>query len=319
VRRLIFACVLSLAATALVHATLLDRSLTHGTLSAALQARLERAAAIASPKLVVLAGSNGQFSHRCEVLEAELGLPCVNGGLAVGIGLDYLFARWDPLLGPGDTVYLPMEPSQYVRTRLATAAGPDAAIMARHDRATLARLTPERWAGAVLGLELRGAVMAGLEMALARAGFTDPRAAEATNEWGDRTGHTPDRAALAELAAMRVVPPDAAAIRAGYGAELIADFTRRMAARGVRVIGGLSVGFADAVPDPDAISAIAAVYTGNGGMFLALPNQSRYPRPEFFDGPEHLAEPGQIAHSRLLSGALAPLLDRGNNLHVHAE
>jgi len=298
---------------------LLDRKLTHGSLSAALQARLDHAATIAGSKLVILAGSNGPFSHRCEVLEAELALPCVNGGVAVGIGLDYLFARWDPLLRPGDTIYLPMEPAQYVRTRLATATGPDAAIMARHDRTTLARLTPERWAGAALGLDLRGVAMAGLEMALARAGFTDPRAAGTMNGWGDRTGHTPDRAALAELLAMRVVPPDAAAIRAGYGAELIAAFSRRLAARGVRVVGGLSAGFVDTAPDQDAVIAIATIYTGNGGTFLALPNQSRYPRQEFFDAPEHLAEPGQIAHSRLLSGALAPLLRRESNFHVRAE
>ena len=38
---------------------------------------------------------------------------------------------------PGDIVYLPLEEAQYVRRRATSDLGPDAAIMLRHDRATL--------------------------------------------------------------------------------------------------------------------------------------------------------------------------------------
>lgn len=305
-RRLALACLASLVLYVAVHVALLDRPITHGALAAAVQAGLDRAAIIQGSKLLILAGSNAPFSHRCAELEAALGLPCVNGGVAVGIGLDYLFARWDGLLHPGDTVYLPMEPAQYTRSRLATAAGPDAAIMARNDRATLAMLAPERWIGAALATDLRGMVMAVLEMALGRA--IGPRIAEPVNAWGDRVGHTADQAALPMLRALRIRQPDAGSIATGHGAALIAGFTRRMAARGVRVIGGLSTGFDDAPLAEDAVAAIAAVYTASGADFLSLPNRSRYPRDCFFDGPEHLSEPHQIAHSRLLAAALARLL-----------
>jgi hypothetical protein len=307
-RNLLLACLGSLVAYLAVHALLLDRPITHGALEAALRARLERAARVTRPKLVILAGSNAPYSHRCAVIGAALGMDCVNGGVAVGIGLDYLFARWDGLLRPGDAVYLPMEPAQYVRSRLATATGPDAAIMARGDRITLAGLGPERWLGAAFAIDLRGVVMAGLEMALARV--LPARAAEATNEWGDRVGHAEADAATEVLRGLSVRQPEAEAITGGHGSWLIGAFTRLMTARGVRVVGGLSTGFADAPLDGAAVAAIAAVYEANGGVFVALDNFSRYPRAAFFDGREHLSEPFQIAHSRMLAVALAHALGR---------
>jgi hypothetical protein len=42
---------------------------------------------------VILAGSNGPYSHRCETIEPILGMPCVNGGIAVGIGLDFRYSH----------------------------------------------------------------------------------------------------------------------------------------------------------------------------------------------------------------------------------
>jgi hypothetical protein len=99
-------------------------------------------------------------------------------------------------------------------------------------------------------------------------------------------------------------------VRDGYGTVLIAGFVRRMAARGVRVIGGLPTGFADLALPPATIAAIRAVYLDNGGMFLELPNRSRYPRIDFFDTPEHLNEPCQIRHSQAVAAALAAMLDR---------
>jgi hypothetical protein len=99
-------CLASLLLYALVFGCILDRPLALGFLRQQIDAKLARAAAIEGPKLVILAGSNGPYSHRCEIIEPILGMACVNGGVAVGIGLDYLFARWQRVLRAGDTVYL---------------------------------------------------------------------------------------------------------------------------------------------------------------------------------------------------------------------
>jgi hypothetical protein len=283
----------------------LERPLALGFLRQLIDAKLARAAATDGPKFVILAGSNGPYSHRCEVIEPILGMPCVNGGIAVGIGLDYLFARWQRVLDRGDIVYLPMEEAQFIRARVATELGPDAAIMFRYDRRTLASLGAERWVTALFSFDLRAALMGPIEAALLFAQFHDPRGeiTGVTNAWGDHIGHTIELAAInrAALAAASPTHPSAEQIRAGYGSALIAAFTRWATAHGVEVIGGLPTGFADAPMPQATLLAIRSVYIENGGDFLVLPNFSRYPRSAFFDTADHLNETWQVAHSKLLA------------------
>jgi hypothetical protein len=312
-RRLAAACLSSLLLYGVLFGAVLDRPLSHGFLAQQIEARLARAGAIGSPKLVILAGSNGAYSHRCETIEPIVGRPCVNGGIAVGIGLDYLFARWQAVLRPGDVVYLPMEEAQYIRSRAATETGPDAAIMLRHDRTTLATL-PQRWTGAFFAFDLRALLMSLIERALVAGGFHDPRAAVTgrSNDWGDHVGHTPalGAASQAVLATMAPEHPTDAQIRDGYGTTLISGFLRWAGAHGVHAIGGLPTGFADSPLPEDEVAAIRAVYAANGAGFLELPDRSRYPRSAFFDTPDHLSEPWQIAHSEALAVRLKPAQER---------
>lgn len=304
--RLLSVCLASLLLYALAFGLVLDRPLALGFLRQQIDAKLARAASIDGPKLVILAGSNGPYSHRCETIEPILGMRCVNGGIAVGIGLDYLFARWRRVLHPGDIVYLPMEQAQYVRARDATEVGPDAAIMFRHDWRTLASLPPRRWLGALFSLDLPAALMSPIETALVAARFHDQRAevTGATNAWGDHVGHTEELAATSRANLAGGVPYHASAgqIRAGYGTALVIGFTRWAGAHDIHVIGGLPTEFADA--EMPELSAIRSIYEENGGEFLVLPNFSRYPRAAFFDTPDHLNETWQKAHSRLLAETL---------------
>jgi hypothetical protein len=311
-RRLLVACVASLLLYAATFGLVLDRPLSLGFLADQIDLRLDRGATLAGPKLVILAGSNGPYSHRCEIIEPILRRPCVNAGVAVGIGLDYLFARWRPLLHPGDVVYLPLEEAQYTRSSAAAAVGPDAAIMWRHDRGTLAQLGADRWLGALFAFDLRAALDSLAEMGLVAAGFHDPRAATvgASNAWGDHIGHTPALGAVDApiLAASRPWHASPDQIEGGDGTVVVRTFLAWAQAHGVRVIGGLPTEFADAPIPPATIAAIGRVYRDAGAGFLLLPNHSTYPRLAFFDTPEHLNEPAQIAHSRILAAALAPLL-----------
>jgi hypothetical protein len=310
--RLLLTCLASLLLYALAFGFVMDRPLSLGFLRDQLAVKLTRSAAIDRPKLLILAGSNGPYSHRCEVIETMLPMPCVNGGIAVGIGLDYLFTRWQTELHAGDVVYLPMEAAQYIRTRAATELGPDAPIMFRHDRRTLASLSPTRWLAAMFSFDLRSTLMGPIEAVLLAANFHDPRTemTGATNAWGDHVGHTAALAAVSEpvLAAATPYHPSAAQIRAGYGSALVAGFTRWAVAHGVRVIGGLPTEFADAPMSDATAAAIRELYLANGGVFLELPNRSRYPRSAFFDTAEHLSEPWQIIHSIAVAHGLARML-----------
>jgi hypothetical protein len=311
-RRILTACMLSVLLYGAAFMLVLDRPLSLGFLRQQLDIKLGRGTTVPSPKLVILAGSNGPYSHRCEVMEPILNMPCVNAGIAVGVGLDYLFARWKPLLHPGDAVYLPMEEAQYVRSRAANALGPDAAIMARHDRTTLLRMRPDRWLAALFSFDVRAGIMTLIETALYDGGFADPRAemTGATNEWGDHTGHTAALGATNQAVLAAAIPSHVTAdeVRGGYGSVLIAGFVRWAEANGVHVIGGLPTGFVDSPIPEAAIAEIRALYLSQGADFLELPNRSRYPRTAFFDTPDHLNEAAQIAHSVTVAKALLPLL-----------
>jgi hypothetical protein len=314
VKQLALSCLASLALYAGLFGFVLDRPLSHGFLAAQIEQKLARGAAIPGRKLVILAGSNGPYSHRCETIEPILGLPCINGGVAVGIGLDYLFIRWAEVLHPGDVVYMPMEQSQYLRSHAASALGPDAAILFRHDWGTLAKLPPRRWVAALFAFDLRAGVMSVIEAALVAFRFHDPRAAVtgASNAWGDHVGHSAALAAASReiLAAAHPRPASAAEIAAGDGTAEIAGFVTRMSARGVTILGGLPTGFDDLPLPENTLTAIRAVYADHGGAFLMLENRSRYPRADFFDTPEHLNEAAQIVHSRAIAVALANFLGR---------
>lgn len=310
-RRLFRACTASLALYGFVFCFLLDRPLSLGQLRTQLDAKLARGAAITGPKLVILAGSNGPYSHRCETIEPILGLQCVNAGVAVGIGLDYLFARWKPLLYPGDVVYLPLEEAQYTVGTEASRLGPDAPIMARHDWTALANLPLRRWVAAFFAFDLRAGVMSLIETTLVAGGFHDPRADTigSTNAWGDHVGHTAALAFASQpvLAAMIPLHVTADRVRTGAAGRQVADFLDWARWHNVHAIGGLPTGFDDAPVPEDTLAAIRALFSAPGAAFLEPPNRNRYPRRDFFDTADHLNEPAQIAHSVTIAKALLVL------------
>lgn len=309
VLRILAACAASLFLYIVAFAWVLDRPLTLGALQAHIDASLVLGKTLQQPKLVILAGSNGPYSHRCETIGPIVARPCINAGVAVGIGLDYLFTRWKPLLHPGDIVYLPLEETQYSRPRAMGELGPDAAIMLRHDRATLWALPLHRQLAALFASGARAVVMSLIETALADDGFHDPRAAAtgSYNTWGDHVGHTVALASLnlSALAGIKPFHPSTEQVAAGYGATLVEGFIAWAGAHAVQVIGGLATGFIDSPICDPSLAAIRAIYRDHGAGFLELANHSRYPRAAFFDTQDHLNETAQIAHSILVGKALA--------------
>jgi hypothetical protein len=310
--RILVACLASLIIYIGAFALLLDRPLTLGALRTRVEATIALAHTIQQPKLVILAGSNAPFSHRCETIAPIVGRPCINAGVAVGVGLDYLFTRWKKLLHPGDIVYLPMEETQYVRPRATADLGPDATIMLRHDRATLWTLPLRRQVAALFAADLRAGIMSLIETALVDDGFHDPRGAAdgGFNEWGDHVGHTAALAVVnrATLAIIVPVHHAAAEIRDGDGTVVIAAFLRWAKHHGVRAIGGLPTSFIDSPIAEDGLTAIRAIYRDQGAEFLELPNDSLYPRADFFDTQDHLNEATQIVHSVAIAEGLRRLI-----------
>jgi hypothetical protein len=295
-----------------VFAFAVDRPLSLGVLRLEIVQKTKQLSVLPSPKLVILAGSNGPFSHSCAVIGAMLNLPCENAGIAVGIGVDDLFARYAPYLHAGDVLYMPMETAQYTITRAENRAGADDGILLRHDRTMLLHLPADRLMGAAFCCTLSDLLESAAEMPIARAGLIKPATLlnQEYNSQGDRINAT-RATADQDLLKMPARPaPDAAGIQNGHGAKLISQFVAAQTAQGVIVIGGLSTDFNDAKLPAATIQAISKIYTSNGGIFLTLPNHSQYPRADFYDSEDHLAQPCQFRHSIAIAHLLAAALHR---------
>lgn len=308
--RLLRLCGVSLLLYWGVFALVLDRPLSLGVLRLELLQKTARLAAMPSPKLVILAGSNGPYSHSCVVLSAMLQMPCENAGIAVGIGLDDIFVRYAKLLHSGDVVYMPMELQQYTASAAEYRAGVDGSFLLRHDHAVLARLPLPRIIGAAFCCTLADLAESLAEMPLAARGVVNPAALLAAeyNAQGDRIDNDLAGRDAALLTQPPRLPPTLEQIESGYGVALIAGFVAAESRKGVIIIGGLPVDFSNAqIPDA-VIQRIAEVYTKNGGGFLVLPDKSKYPAVDFFNGEDHLAKPCQYLHSIGVAAGLAALL-----------
>ncbi|MCB8880062.1 hypothetical protein ACELLULO517_07435 [Acidisoma cellulosilytica] len=292
---------------------LLDRPLSLGTLRETLERKIAAASAMPPPRLIILAGSNALFSHSCATIGAMLALPCVNGGVALGLGLDYQFALWKPVLRPGDNLYLPMELEQYARPLGAARTGPDAALVLQQDRFLLVHLGIGRVLPALFSGTMSDAVASVVEQAavafrpdLANPAFSD------INGQGDGIGHSllKARANRVFLASLHRQDPSPAVIRDGYGRQEIAAFLHWARRHGVQVIGGFPTEFADNPSEPALGATLAAIYTAEGARFLPLAGEGRYPRADFFDAQDHLMTECQMRHSIRVADALAPFLGR---------
>ncbi len=306
--RLALSCLASLALYFVAFSLVLDRPLSLGLLRLEIQQKAARLAVLPSPKLVILAGSNGPYSHSCAVIGGMLGLPCENAGIAVGIGLDFLDLDYESSLRRGDIVYMPMEFSQYRMSRSENDSGADAAILLRHDRRLLFTMAPDRILAAAFSSTFPNFLESAIEMPMSRLISPGATLAAEYDADGDRINHG---LATAKPALLRVASmAETGDVTGHYGAALIAAFVARETARGVTIIGGLPTGFSTLPPGAATVGSIRALYLENGGRFLALPNLSRYPPADFYDSPDHLAQPCQFAHSIAIAERLGVLLHR---------
>ena len=296
-----------------VFACVLDRPLSLGMVRRAFDSKLTYAASLPTPKLVIFAGSNALFSHSCSIIGGMLRLPCVNGGVAFGLGLDYQFAHWKLVLHAGDVVYMPLELEQYVQPMGAARLGPDAPIMLRHDRGTLINLGPSRMISAAFSSSAEDAVLSLLEtVALSLHPALGAEPIWKTDAAGDGIGHTLALGAVNQrfLATLHRKDPQPAEVTAGYGTSEIAQFLDWARVHQLKVIGGWPTEFADAPPDPRLATVLTTFYNAHGAEIMPLTNRGRYPRADFFDTQDHLVSECQARHSIAVAFHLAPLLGR---------
>jgi hypothetical protein len=303
--RLVAAACLSVLLYLLLFGFMARFPLSRGLLEVEMDQKIARLGLLASPKFVIMAGSNAPFSHSCAVFAAAFAMPCENAGVSVTFGLDASLPRVLAGLRAGDVVYLPIELPLYAATRADFARDPDGQMLWRDDKPRLAGLAPSRQAGAVFCCNALDLVEAAIELPLSHLKALDAGRIVA----GEYDG-AGDRIDNGGPPAFAVAPahddPPAVVMARGYGAQMVARFVAAARARGVRVIGGLPT---EAGGDVSAgqLAAVRAVY---GDDFVALPNASHYPVADFYNSPDHLLHACALLHSMALVPLLAARLHR---------
>jgi hypothetical protein len=283
------------------------RPLTLGDIPRLLEHKSAHAKTLNRPKLVIFAGSNGRYSHRCEAMAEALGRPCVNMSIGVGIGLDFQFDRLRPLLAAGDIVYMPLEYREYATTRDKMEGGPQNIALVREYRDQLFQQPWRRVVRAYAYFDLPTLIHGSIEMALERRGYQRRTSLDSLTREGDESGHTREAGApyVAFLRASRYGEVELP--RKSYAIDVLQAFLREARARGVTVVGGLPT-IPDSVTIPNAVlTQLDELYAQQGQHFLLLDNRAQYPLDCFFDTLSHLNEACQIAHSRRVGAALRAL------------
>lgn len=249
-------------------------------------------------KILILAGSNGRFSHRCETIENSIGIPCANLSIAAGMDLFYQLGQYREFLLPGDLLYMPLE---YRANGLASGwtVGLEGPMVARYDHKFLRELGLRKVLSSLFYFDVHFLLSGVGEMVLNGAGKKRRFGTYTLTEQGDESGHDrrrsePYRDYIRSLPTP-VIEPEAFGNEQNWG-DLLKILTWA-SDRGVVVVGGLPTTFDEvAIPD-QALEAYRQIFISRGHRFLMLENKSQYPRDLFYDTPYHLREEGQIQHS----------------------
>jgi hypothetical protein len=270
-------------------------------------------ATVSGPRIIIMAGSNGRFSHSCVEITARTGIRCVNLSNAAGIGYKYQFGEYLDLIHPGDLIYLPLE---YRRADFYDPdfVGDESKVLMYRAPARLFQLYS--WRGvleAAFAYDPRYLISGIGEMLLHHAGIGRRFSLGTMNAVGDETGHNAVAAApyRTYVSTMSRIVVDK---RAYTDLRYWTDMTEAISAlrqRGAIVVGGLPTTFDDTLIGPATIPFLQRFYASQGACFVILPNRSLYPRASFFDTEYHLQERWQHYHSELLAPELARIFRTG--------
>jgi hypothetical protein len=287
---------------------IVERPLTLGDITKQLDYKLTYAREIGSPKIVILAGSNGRYSHSCRQFTAVLGCACVNASVAAGIGLDLQLETYAPVLASSDIVYMPLEYEQYSATESAMHGGVQNAVVLRHQGERLWSLPMQRVVSTFGAFDLPFLMRGIVEMALARTGFRRRTGIDTLTEQGDERDHSVEKSAAYAQYLSTAEVPDTRVPDRSFAQEVLVRFLESARHKGVIVVGGLPTVPIDTAIDGLGVERISRLYRDTGQFFIATDSRSQYPRSCFYDTTYHLNETCQAKHSLAVATRLSDLV-----------
>ncbi|MDD3265792.1 MAG: hypothetical protein PHC75_01260 [Burkholderiales bacterium] len=259
--------------------------------------------------IVIVAGSNGIFSHSCATIETNLHRKCINFAVSAGLGLDYILEKSKEVLTPNVDVILPLEYNFYSSSESEELKSIGSNVnLIENDQKYLSKFGSEKLLYAIFSKDLRYVASSILENLLVKVGFKMRFTVSNLNIEGDMMNHTKENGKdyASFVASLEPARPMLEACEDNYDKQIIANYIKYVHSLGGQVYGSFPTTFNDKLSQDDikAMQCIKSFYKKNGASFLELPSNSMYSRESFYDTFYHLNESAQIEHSKILSGVL---------------
>ncbi|MGE3309983.1 MAG: hypothetical protein AB7O66_08435 [Limisphaerales bacterium] len=279
-----------------------------------------------SPKVVLVGGSSMAFGIRSDRLEAALGRPVVNMGLASGLGLEFMLAEVEPRMRAGDTVILGFEYDHFARgprTGWKSGTGFDPEILAQvlvFRPAGIAHLGWRHARSMILerGLPILSQILRESAADLVSTETRSPTTSEdrGFNRWGDHLlpesmDGTPGSLRLSLVADERGFPNEAAV-------RSVRDFVQRMKSIGVTVLWSHPPKPAAALT-PGPLHRLGSALREIPGLeVMDTPEEHGYPEAWFHGSPNHLTSRGADARTDRWIARLTGGIDSGTRFRFLA-
>lgn len=260
-------------------------------------------------KIVIVAGSNGIFSHRCSEIQNIVGLKCVNASTGAMSGIDFILEKSKEFISPGDIVILPLEYDFYTLNEyeiINSAAGNN--YIAQYERGYLSKMGNKKILPIMFSFNFQYPFSSIVELGLNACGVKKRFGVDTINVNGDMINHTKERGLLYKnyINSLNQVSPSEKLITNNIFASqvIIADYLKWCDKNKIKAFGSLPTTFDDRKNNPKALMKIKNLYYLNGAGFIETDNNSQYPRECFYDTSYHLNEECQIIHSKKIADYL---------------
>lgn len=302
--------VLSLLTYSLLFFFIFKKPMTIGEWFEMYKKKESYARAIGSQKKIVLvAGSNGVYSHSCAEMEKAVGLKCLNAATGVGLGIKFILEKSKEFISPGDIVILPLEYNFYTYSQQqVTYASLGNNYIAQYERGYLLKLGRAQILPILFSFNFQYLFSSAVELGLNAVGFKRRSGAHALNANGDMVNHTKEKGLPYRSYIYSVgqeMADEALLTHTAFASQaIIADFLNWCRQNNVAAFGAFPTTFDDRKNNPEALKKIKDLYYDSGAGFIETGNDSQYGRECFYDTAYHLNQEYQILHSRKIADYL---------------
>lgn len=297
-KNLLLGILISIVAYISVFCFFVKKPILYGELDSMITRKYNNLKRINGKKFVILAGSNGRYSHSAKIIGKHLNMEAANLSITASISLDWQLELLKRQLKSGDVVYLPLEPHNYSATEKASARCTEGIYCLMYNKKEWLKMSYSKKYYTFCNADLFLIFEDILERAMLLANVKHRDKLQ--NQFGDEIGHTIERAKeySTYINATKENNPYKNTIDTNaYSMKKLSAFLTWASNNNIRVFGGLPTLINTIKIPKNYINELEKFYQIHKQKFIVLDNNSQYENKWIYDTIFHLNIDGQKLHS----------------------